>query len=270
MPVIAHSPEIIRYEIPDHSGHPLLFSTTRRGGYSTGSYGGFNLSPYTGDDPEAVDKNRTLLFQSLSIEKHKFFMPYQIHGTEVIHIDRNFTALSSGGQSEALNGKDALITDLKDVCIAVSTADCVPVLLFSEDCKAAGAIHAGWRGTCARIVQKTLREMVDIYECDPAKMHAIIGPSISPEVYEVGDEVRDTFEENGFEMKKISFFNEKTYKHHIDLWEANRLQLTECGIPDDQILISGMCTYSHPERFFSARQSGIQSGRMLTGICIKS
>ena len=97
-------------------------------------------------------------------------------------------------------------------------------------------------------------------------VQCIVGPSIGPEAFEVGDEVYDAFQEAGFPMTDIAFRHQETQKWHIDLWRANAWQLEQEGIPTRSILVSGLCTYNNPSRFFSARRLGIKSGRMFTGI----
>ena len=97
---------------------------------------------------------------------------------------------------------------------------------------------------------------------------ACIGPGISLESFEVGDEVYEAFRLNGFDMSRISCRNANTGKFHIDLWETNRQQLLDFGVPSSQIEVAGICTYIHHEEFFSARRLGIASGRILSGILI--
>ena len=127
------------------------------------------------------------------------------------------------------------------------------------------AIHAGWRGTVGRIVEKTIHVMKDIYHTDEKDIIACIGPGISLESFEVGDEVYQAFEEAGFDMSLIA---RKYAKWHIDLWEANRLQLLGLGVKEEHIEVAGICTYRAYESFFSARRMGIRSGRILSGIML--
>ena len=154
---------------------------------------------------------------------------------------------------------------LKDFCLCVSTADCVPVLLYDVSKDVIAAIHAGWRGTVGRIVEKTLEVMGSEYGTEGKDVIACIGPSISLESFEVGDEVYAAFAEAGFEMSCIA---RKYEKWHLDLWEANRLQLLAHGVLPEHIEVAGICTYKNYEDFFSARRLGIKSGRILSGIMI--
>ena len=156
------------------------------------------------------------------------------------------------------------MTNLPGLCIGVSTADCIPVLLYDEQQHAACAVHAGWRGTVQRIVDHAVTAMQLSYGTDPAQLRAVIGPGISLDSFEVGDEVYDSFAAAGFEMAAISRHDEKW---HIDLPVCNQIQLQEAGVR--AIYLSGICTYQHADRYFSARRLGIQSGRIFTAIMLK-
>lgn len=158
------------------------------------------------------------------------------------------------------------MTDVPQLCIGVSTADCIPVLLYDSTHRAVSAVHAGWRGTVLRIVQKAVEAMCHAYGTAPADLQAVIGPGISLDSFEVGDEVYDQFLSAGFDMQPIS---RREAKWHIDLPMCNRLQLMEAGVPADHIQMTNICTYQQYDRYFSARRLGIQSGRIYTGILIK-
>ena len=129
------------------------FSSTRQGGYSKGCYGQFNINRYCGDDEEAVRKNREVLCRLLHISDDHLLMPHQVHQTKLAVVDEEMLMLPSEERSARLEGVDALMTNMTGVCIGVSTADCIPVLLFDKKRRAACAVHAGWRGTVRRIVE---------------------------------------------------------------------------------------------------------------------
>lgn len=161
---------------------------------------------------------------------------------------------------------DALVTDRGGGMIGIRTADCVPVLLYDTTHGVVAAVHAGWRGTVAGITGKTIEVMKTEFGCCPQDIHAIIGPSISPEVFEVGDEVVEQFVRAGFPEEIVLHAYPKP---HINLWRANEWLLTEAGVPAGQIEVSGLCTYTNIDRFFSARQEGIGTGRLVSGIVRK-
>lgn len=242
------------------------FTTTREGGVSTGHYGTMNISHYCGDLPEHVSENRRRLALELGIPTERLIVPRQVHDDIVRPVDDEYFALTAEERAARLEGVDAVITNLRGVCLGISTADCVPVLLYDSATGAVAASHAGWRGTVKRIVEKTIRAMEATYGSMPADLHAIIGPSISPAAFEVGDEVYDAFRDAGFPMDEIA---QRHRKWHIDLWAANYLQLEALGLPAEHIIVSGICTFSNPDTYFSARRLGINSGRLYTGILRK-
>lgn len=164
---------------------------------------------------------------------------------------------------------DALVTDRVGVMIGIRTADCVPVLLYDTTRGVVAAVHAGWRGTVGRITSKAVEVMKKEFGCAPRDIHAIIGPSISPEAFEVGDEVVEQFVRAGFPEEIICKFPLPLAKPHTNLWRANEWLLTEAGVPAEQIEVSGLCTYTNIDRFFSARQEGIGTGRLVSGIVRK-
>ena len=243
----------------------FCFSTKRYGGYSEGNYSSFNCNGYCGDNPVHVRKHREMLCGLMPERPVRLVIPHQTHQTEVRKIDRYFLDLPADKQEEMLEGVDALVTDLPGYCLCVSTADCVPVLCYDMCHKVVAAIHAGWRGTVSRIVGKTLKVMEEEYGTCGKDVVACIGPSISLQAFEVGDEVYDRFAEADFDM---SFIARRWEKWHIDLWEANRLQLLDFGIDPRLIEVAGICTWKHSDEFFSARRQGIASGRILSGIML--
>ena len=234
------------------------FSTTRQGGCSTGNYAAFNINGYCGDDEVHIAANKVALCSLLGIDSNRLVMPHQVHDCVVRRID--------GPQQGVIEGVDAVMTDVPQLCIGVSTADCIPVLLYDSTHRAVSAVHAGWRGTVLRIVQKAVETMRDTYGTAPADLQAVIGPGIALDSFEVGDEVYNQFLSAGFDMQPIS---RRDAKWHIDLPMCNRLQLMEAGIPADHIQMTNICTYQQYDRYFSARRLGIQSGRIYTGILIK-
>ncbi len=250
-----NSPQLTYYDL---GRNVVAFSTTRQGGCSTGNYAAFNINAYCGDKEEHIIANRKSLCQLLGVEDNCLVMPHQVHGCVVRKID--------GPQNEIIEGVDAVMTDIPHLCIGVSTADCIPVLLYDEQRHAACAVHAGWRGTVQRIVQKAVKAMGEAYGTEPSCLKAVVGPGISLDSFEVGDEVYDNFAETGFDMQTIS---RRYEKWHIDLPECNHMQLKESGVADVNILMSGICTYQQYDRYFSARRLGINSGRIYTGIIIK-
>ena len=251
----------------------MAFSSTRHGGCSTGNYASFNINRYCGDSEDDIRRNREALCLVLGIDDDRLIMPHQVHLTKVATIDEAFMALTATQRQEALEGVDALITNLRGVCIGVSTADCIPVLLYDPAHHAACAIHAGWRGTVRRIVEKAVEAMMQTYGTQPQQLVAQIGPGIHRESFEVGDEVYDAFAQEGFDMTAISCrrptSNGIGEKWHIDLPECNRLQLLAADLLPQNVNVSPVCTFQQADDYFSARRLGINSGRIFTGALLR-
>ena len=251
-----------------HTG-VTAFSTTRNGGVSKGDYASMNCTPYTGDDIEAVQRNQQLLCTALHIGKEQLIIPYQTHSVNALVIDKEFLQQNAGKRDEQLQNIDALITQEKGVCLCVSTADCTPILLYDRKQQVIAAIHAGWRGSVNYIVRNTIEQMQRLYNTQGEDIFAAIGPCIGFDAFEVGDEVYDAFKQNDFPMEYISGWKPETHKWHIDLQMANSVQLIDFGVPTEQIDICDICTFTHYDKFFSARRLGIKSGRILSGIFMK-
>lgn len=243
------------------------FSSTRHGGVGKGNYASFNINYYCGDQWENIEANRASLCQMLGIDEWHLVYPHQTHGDVVKTIDSQWMeALSPAEKRYSLDGVDAVMTNLSGVCIGVSTADCIPILLYDGTHHACCAVHAGWRGTVKRIVQKAVEALASTYGTSPQQLKAVIGPGISLKSFEVGDEVYEQFAQAGFDMARIAC---KYEKWHIDLWECNKRQLMEVGVPETDIHVAGICTYIHHDDFFSARRLGINSGRIFSGIMLR-
>lgn len=258
---------IISYKLLDKYNEIAHFCTTRNGGVSVGNYASNNLSPFSGDDFVHFSTNHIKLVETLGSECQQIVIPFQNHGTEIREIDDAFLELSINLKNEYLNGVDAIFTQLSGICIGITTADCVPLLFYDPQKNVIAAAHAGWRGTCGRIAEKTITTLMEKYNSKPEDIRVVIGPSISAEVYEVGKEVIENFETAGFDISKI--ISERNNATYLDLWKANQLSLTEVGIQNSHIEKAGICTFTEHEKFFSARRLGIKSGRMLSGIMLK-
>ena len=253
------SPRLLTY---DMGPQVVAFTTTRHGGCSTGPYGAFNINAWCGDSPAHVAANRDALCRLLGIATDCLAVPHQVHQTVIRRID---TARDIA-QSANLEGVDGVMTDRPGLCIGVSTADCIPVLLYDEAHHAACAVHAGWRGTVGHIARKAVAAMAREYGSAPRQLRACIGPGISVDSFEVGDEVYAQFEAARFPMEYVA---RRKAKWHIDLWAANRIDLETAGVCPSRVHVAGICTYLHADEFFSARRLGTNSGRLFTGILLK-
>lgn len=204
----------------------------------------------TPDWLRAFTLGRDTDMSEMGITPENLCMPHQTHSDHVLWTDQ-------AGRPE---DTDAIITQKTGLWLCVRTADCIPILLFDDSTHTIAAVHAGWRGTEARIVCKTIEAM----RSEPSHVHAIIGPGISQDAFEVGDEVYERFQEAGFPMLQVA---EKVEKWHIDLVAANEWLLRRMGVLD--IRKSGLCTYYMPEMFYSARRDGAKTGRNLNFIGLR-
>ena len=256
-------PQLTYYDIAEDV---IAFSSTRHGGVGEGNYSEFNVNLYCGDDAEAIAENRKALCKLLKISGDRLVMPHQVHATGIAQIGRTFFRLSDEVRRQVLEGVDALMTNLPGVCIGVSTADCIPIILYDPEHRAASVVHSGWRGTVADIAGVAVTSMQMAYHSRPEVLKAVIGPGISLANFEVGNEVYEQFAAAGYPMAQIA---RKYETWHIDLWTCCRLQLKEVGLKGENIQTSGICTYDHCDDYFSARRLGVDSGRILTAVVIR-
>lgn len=263
--VSKHCNNLLHFENLSEFKNLFHFTTTVSGGVSDGDYATFNLGMYSGDDIDCVAENRERLAQILNIQEEDIIVPHQIHDDKILIIDETFSNKTDLEKVQSLNGIDALITNQRNICIGITTADCVPVLIYDTEKKILASVHAGWKGTVSKIAEKTVEKMMSVFGSNPDDLYVGIGPCISQTYFEVGDEVVDAFSHVGYLMEEISYRNEETGKVHVDLQWTNKLILIEAGIPVRNIEVSNLCTYANPDMFFSARRQTVNSGRMLTG-----
>jgi len=219
----------------------------------------FTLSYSSTPDREAVRQNRARVALAMGVEPAHLFMPSQVHKTNIVRVTPETTTVE-------LMETDALVTNASGVCIAVMSADCVPILLYDRKHRAAAAIHSGWRGTVARILEKTLHYMSGEFGTQGADLLACIGPSVSQESYEVGSEVVEAVRQAFGKAGEQLMIPQADNKAKLDLWKANSLQLEAFGVPASQIEVGNLCTVIRNDAFFSARKG--DSGRFAAGIAL--
>jgi len=219
--------------------------TTRQGGVSVAPYDSLNLGSHAGDNPLAVARNRILLNALLPSEP---VWLEQVHSTRV----------ADAGQASCLPQADACITRHRAAVCVVMTADCLPVLLCDEAGSVAGAVHAGWKGLAAGVIEAAVLTM----NVAPQSLMAWLGPAISQEAFEVGEEVRAAFV--AVQPQAASAFTPgRPGKWFADIYALARLRLDTLGIT--QIYGGNHCTYREHKQFFSYRRDGA-TGRMGTFI----
>ena len=214
---------------------------------------------FTGDSPEIFANNRILLAEKLMIKPDQLVFPRQTH--------TNCVAEISDIPENEIKETDALVTNKTGICLCVQTADCVPILLFDPINNVIAAVHAGWRGTVKKIVEIAVQKMVQKYKSSPENIVAAIGPSISADIYEVGNEVVEEVKKS-IPNAELLLHKNSSGKYHVNLWEANRQILLENGLLEKHIEILGECSFTQGSKYFSARKEGIDTGRMVSGIMI--
>lgn len=184
----------------------------------------------------------------------------QVHGNAIRILRKG--EVPEGAAAEHPDG-DAIVSNESGLALAVMVADCVPILLVDPYCGAAAAIHAGWRGTCARVAPAAIDAMQREFGSNPRDLIAAIGPSVGPDDYEVGDSLIEAFLEAGHPQSSVErWFNREGAKPRLDLWTAITDQLTVSGIDRSAISLCGLSTVSHPGIFDSYRVAGERAGRM--------
>jgi hypothetical protein len=226
------------------------YSTTRLGGVSQGPYSGFNLGLHVGDDAHAVEANRSHLKKMLDLTNEPAWLS-QVHGVNVLSLD--------GSDSNTILADGSVASKPNKIC-TIMTADCLPVLLCDQRGSCVAALHAGWRGLAAGILEEGVRAMSAI----PADLMAWLGPAISSGKYEVGNEVREAFLNKDPNAEKGFKASEKSGHWYLDLNFIARQRLQAVGV---HVIYGGdICTYKD-DRFFSYRRDGV-TGRMASLISL--
>lgn len=191
----------------------------------------------------------------------------QVHGNAVRVLARGYAGPHAAADKP---DGDAVISNEPGLALAVMVADCVPILLVDPVGGAAGAVHAGWRGTCSRVAAAAAGRMALEFGCNPADMLAAIGPSIGPDDYEVDESLVDAFRAAGHPRDDVGrwFLRGTARQRRLDLWTANRDQLVAAGLRPDRIHACGLSTLAHPDVFDSYRRDGAAAGRMAAVIVV--
>ena len=217
--------------------------TLRSGGFSVGAYDSFNLALHVGDDEDTVLKNRALLKQSLALPAEPVWLT-QTHSKIVVHADK----------TAPLTEADASYTDQAGIVCAVMTADCLPVLMCSNDGLEIAAIHAGWKGLQAGIISNTLEKFKNKDVC------VWLGAAIGANSFEVGLDVYHAFTDKNPACSS-AFKQTSSEKFLADIYQLAKIELAERGV----LNVSGgeYCTYTEQDKFYSYRKTA-KTGRMAT------
>jgi YfiH family protein len=228
--------------------------SSRLGGVSPFPANDLNLAGFDEDTSENIMENRRR-FLNVFDGEYTLTTAWQVHGDAIRLVGTRRDASRSDERA------DALVSDLTQVLIGVKTADCVPILIGDIKTGAYAAVHAGWRGTAQSIARKTVEKLKHVYASKPVDLVCAIGPAASGRAYEVGQDVIDVFKSNFSTSGK---YFEPTRPGHalVDLHTANKDQLVEAGVLENQIFIAPFCTILHVDLFFSYRIEKKQLGKV--------
>lgn len=244
------------------------FVSTRTGGFSSPPFDSLNLGFHVGDNPEMVLKNRKQLSSMLGIPLCNFTISRQIHNCNVKVITEDLKGRGAPYHQTAIEETDAMVTDIPDICLMVLQADCVPILFFDPRRRVIGVAHAGWRGTVKLVAQNTVRVLKENFRSSSRDILVGIGPSIGPCCYEVGTETLEQIKKVSHNGKEYVYNKTSVDKGYFDLWESNKIQLIQMGIPEENIEIAKMCTCCNHNLFFSYRHQKGKTGRFGVGIML--
>lgn len=234
--------------------------STRKGGVSTGIFSSMNLNFKRGDDPDAVLENYRRMAAALNMRVEDMVLSDQTHTTNVRVIteeDRGKGILKPQDYSDV----DGMITNVPEIVLVTSYADCVPLYFVDPVRKAIGLSHSGWKGTVGHIGQKTVWKMHEVYGSEPKDIVAAIGPSICQSCYEVSDDVAEAFRANFTADEAADILLDKgNGKYQLDLWKANWYVLTDAGILPEHLSVTDLCTACHPDLLWSHRKTNGQRG----------
>ncbi len=260
----------LRFPALEETGLVIHGFSTRLGGVSRGCYSSMNLSFTRGDDREAVEENYRRMAAALGVETESLTLTWQTHTVNV----RKVTWEDRGkgvSRERDYRDVDGLVTDVPGITLVTFFADCVPLYFLDPVRKAIGLSHSGWRGTAARMGQKTLEKMREEFGTDPRDVIACVGPSICGDCYEVGEEVAAVFaEEFGPRWEReILRPGVRPGKYQLDLWKANEAVLLEAGIAPDHLHVTDICTCCNPDYLYSHRKMGEKRGNLCAFLALK-
>lgn len=228
----------------DAPSHIHGASSTRQKGIGKAPYDGLNLGAHVGDVLPQVEANRASLKIELQLPTDPLWLN-QVHSNVVLDLDGEIASIDA----------DAVITRQKGTVCTIMTADCLPVLLTDKKGSVVAAAHAGWRGLCDGILEKTVTSM----QVEPSDILAWLGPAISQQWFEVGEEVRQQFIDQHAATSVGFIPSPNQGKWMADIYQLATIRLNLAGVV--QVMGGKYCTYSDPEQFFSYRRDGV-TGRM--------
>jgi hypothetical protein len=234
--------------------------STRLGGVSTGVCASMNLRNCEWDTRANYEENMRRFCGALGVPFNRIVASHQTHTTNV-HVVTEADVPTGTLFGREFTDVDGLVTNLKNVPLVTSFADCIPLYLVDPVQEAIGISHAGWRGTVGGIGRVTIETMTKIYDTKPADLYACVGPGICQDCYEVSADVYEAFEKH-FSPEQLEqiFLKKPNGKYQLDLWLANKLVLMSAGVLEEHIALTDLCTKCNSEYLFSHRVMGNRRG----------
>ncbi len=225
--------------------------TGRQGGVSSGAFASLNLNRSTGDSRASIARNRELLLGHLHVATDQLALLSQVHGLDTVR----------ARAGEPLQEADAQHTDDPGVLLAVTWADCLPLLFHDPVSGAVAAAHCGWRGSLGGLAGRVVAELQHTYGTEPDRLRVAVGPGICQDCYQVGPELARKFSEAGWGADVLRPDPSRPGHVRLDLAEVNRQVLEAAGVRADNTDFTGLCTSCRPDDFFSHRRDAGHTGR---------
>lgn len=233
--------------------------TTRAGGVSEPPYDELNLGLHVGDHPVRVIENRRRACAELGVEFESCTFAQQVHGEAVRLVGERQAGAGRTRFEQGIPAADGLLVKEPGVTVAVTVADCVPIVIYDVEHHAGAVVHAGWAGTTAAIAAKAVGRLTEECGSRPAALVVGIGPCIGPCCYQIGEEVAAGLSHGFAYAEPVARPQEGGWR--ADLAKANWQQLRAAGVPAENIELSGICTSCEVKRFYSHRRQGGTTGR---------
>ncbi len=242
--------------------------STRLGGVSQNVFASMDLSFHRGDSDENVLENYRRFCAAVGFDFNTLVASSQDHHTVIRRVGREQAGIGIWRPKD-MQSVDGLITNEPNVTLITYYADCVPLYFLDPVRRAIGLAHAGWRGTVARIGEKTVERMREEFGSNPEDIIAAIGPSIGPCCYEVDEPVERQFVQLT-DLAPMDFITEMPNgKFMLNLWEVNRRVIQHAGVPEQNITVGGLCTKCNSELLYSHRVMGAARGGLAAMLALK-
>ena len=240
--------------------------STKLGGLSTGEFTSMNLAFNRGDDMNAVTENYKRFCKATGFDFDTLVASAQDHNTIVRKVTKNDCGIGITKPRD-MQSVDALVTNQPNVTLVTYYADCTPIFFVDKVKKVIALAHAGWRGTVGKICKNVIDTMVNDYNCNTTDIICCVGPAISKCCYEIDKSCYDEFVKAQLDIEKI-MTTKPNGKYMANLLEANKQILISSGIPNENIIISDVCTKCNSELLWSHRATNGHRGTMCAFMCI--